>query len=220
MRRQGQGTMDMGGQQSLLDGVDDTPPVLTDRLFFALFPAPQAVPQINALGQQLQAQHSLTGKLLRPERFHITLHHVGDYPGLPPGVVASARQAGEALAGHAAFDVAFDRVGSFHGRAGKHPFVLRGDEQLAALKAFHKALGHALLRQGLKIAPSFTPHITLLYGDKLVAEQAVAPIAWAAQRFVLVRSLIGRSIYEELAAWPLVSTQQDTHEINQPGSEA
>jgi len=38
-----------------------------------------------------------------------------------------------------------------------------------------------------------------------IARQAVEPIAWTAHEFALVRSFIGRSQYEVLARWPLLS---------------
>jgi hypothetical protein len=53
----------------------------TDRLFFALFPSEEAIPQIVKTSQQLRDVHGLTGKSLSNDRLHVTLHHVGDYAG-------------------------------------------------------------------------------------------------------------------------------------------
>jgi 2'-5' RNA ligase len=47
--------------------------------------------------------------------------------------------------------------------------------------------------------------VTLLYDEHRVARQCVEPIAWTAREFALVRSLLGKSQYEVLARWPLVS---------------
>ena len=191
------------GQQSL-DGFDEPPP-LTDRLFFALFPDRSAAQHIAQLGQELQQLHGLTGKLLRDDRFHITLHHIGDFAGMPQAVLSAACQAAATLA-EPAFEVVLDRAASFRGRPGKHPFVLGADGQgNAALVDFHKALGTALLKAGIRATPGFTPHVTLLYGDPLVPQQAVTPIRWAAGEFVLVHSLLGKSVYTVMGRWPLTA---------------
>jgi hypothetical protein len=64
----------------------------TDRLFFALFPNEEAIPQIVKASQQLRDQHGLMGKSLSNDRLHVTLHHVGDYAGgLPNGLVEAAQ---------------------------------------------------------------------------------------------------------------------------------
>ena len=46
--------------------------------------------------------------------------------------------------------------------------------------------------------------MTLLYGDRFVADEPVKPpIRWAVHEFVLVHSLLGRSRYNVLARFPL-----------------
>jgi 2'-5' RNA ligase len=49
----------------------------------------------------------------------------------------------------------------------------------------------------------YTPHVTLLYGDRLVADRPVDTVSWAVHEFVLVHSLLGRSRYNVLARFPL-----------------
>jgi 2'-5' RNA ligase len=49
----------------------------------------------------------------------------------------------------------------------------------------------------------YTPHVTLLYGDHLVADRRVATVSWPVYEFVLVHSLLGRSRYNVLARFPL-----------------
>ncbi len=191
-------------QQFAPDGFD-TAPVPTDRLFFAIFPSADAATRIEQLALQLRGEHGLKGKLLATGRFHVTLHHLGDFVGLPQGVVAAACEAAASVA-MPPFEVTFDRVMSFT-RPSNRPFVLRGGDGLAALMPFQQALSTALNHAGLgggKANAHFTPHVTLLYDDRSVAEQAIEPITWTVHEFVLVRSLIGRSQHIPLARWPLL----------------
>ena len=58
---------------------------------------------------------------------------------------------------------------------------------------------------GQSVTPGFTPHLTLLYGDRIVTERSIEPIRWTVRDFVLVQSLRGRgeSKHIHLARWPL-----------------
>jgi 2'-5' RNA ligase len=101
------------------------------------------------------------------------------------------------------FDIVLDRAMSFGPKRGPRPLVLRsGDE--AALVTFHRLLGAAMKHAGFRrTAPRFTPHMTLLYSDRTVAERAIDRVRWTVRDFVLVQSLRGRSQYIHLARWPL-----------------
>lgn len=70
---------------------------------------------------------------------------------------------------------------------------------------FQQTLGIAMKKAGLGrwAKPGYTPHVTLLYDDRSVAEQAVETICWTAREFVLVHSLIGQTLHVPLARWPL-----------------
>ncbi|WP_457282778.1 2'-5' RNA ligase family protein [Polaromonas sp. P5_D5] len=189
--------------QSALPGFDDTP-APTDRLFFALFPDAETAERIAQCARQLRTEHGLHGAPLKTGRFHITLHHLGDYAGLPQGVVDMAGQAAAAVKSQP-FSVTFDRAASFSSSPRNRPFVLRGDAGLADLMAFQRALGIEMTKAGLGrwAKPAYTPHVTLLYDDRAVAEQVVEPITWTAGEFILVRSLIGQTLHVPLARWPL-----------------
>lgn len=186
----------------------------TDRLFFALFPRDEAIPQIVKTSQQLRDEHGLTGKSLSNDRLHVTLHHVGDYAGgLPDGLVETVQKAAEELASKIempAFEVTFDRAMSFAGSPRNKPFVLRGDEGraggLADLMAFQKEFYLVMCRAGLqgpRANAKFAPHLTLMYDSQGVPEQAVEPIRWTAHDFVLVHSLLGQTKHIHLGRWPL-----------------
>src|ERR1019366_8338904 len=135
----------MPGQISL-DGFDAAPEP-TDRLFFAIFPDEGAATRIAQLAQRLRNEHGLTGQAPATERFHVTLHHLGDYCGLPPGLVATASEAAATVA-MPPFEITLDRVASFR-RPRNLPFVLRGGNGVAALAEFQQALGTAMKKVGL-----------------------------------------------------------------------
>jgi 2'-5' RNA ligase len=180
----------------------DAPPI-TDRLFFAIFPDPATAARIARHADTLRPAHQLGGRPLAPERFHITLHHLGDHAGLRRDIVAMASEAAEAIT-TAPFEVVFDRAASFH-NGGNNPFVLQGGEGLEALKAFQRDLGLAMARAGLGklVDKSFTPHVTMLYDRRLVAEQGIEPVRWTVGGFTLIHSLLGRTEHIPLARWTL-----------------
>jgi 2'-5' RNA ligase len=175
----------------------------TDRLFFAALPDASSAGGIEQLGQRLRAKHGLRGKSIARERLHVTLHHVGDYPGLPPALVAAARAVASAVA-LPPFIVEFNGAVSFRGRPGSRPFVLQGDEGVIGLMLLQQRLGRAMEKAGLGDCNlRYTPHMTLLYGDRLVPDHAVEPVRWPVHEFVLVHSLLGRSRHIPLARFPL-----------------
>jgi 2'-5' RNA ligase len=178
-------------------------PPVTDRLFFAIFPDPATAVGIAQRADQLRAAHALRGRPLAPERFHITLHHLGDHAGVRRDIVAMASEAAETIA-TPSFDVTFDRAASFH-NGGNNPFVLQGGEGLEALKVFQRDLGLAMARTGLGrlVDKSFTPHVTMLYDPRLVAEEPVEPVTWKVDGFALIHSLLGRTEHVPLQRWAL-----------------
>ena len=180
----------------------DAPPV-TDRLFFAIFPDPATAAGIARHADALRAAHQLHGRPLAPERFHITLHHLGDHAGVRRDIVAMAGEAAEAIT-TSPFEVTFDRAASFH-NGGNNPFVLECGEGFDALDAFQRELGLAMARAGLGklVDKSFTPHVTMLYDKRLVAEQAIAPVKWTVRGFTLIHSLLGRTEHIPLGRWML-----------------
>ncbi|MBI3367067.1 MAG: 2'-5' RNA ligase family protein [Burkholderiales bacterium] len=183
----------------------EAPAQPTDRLFFALVPDAAAASRIWALAQQLRGQHGLKGKPQAAERLHITLVYLGDFDGLRHDVVAQAGQAAAALP-MAPFEVRLDRAMSFR-RARNRPFVLHSNDEMAPLMSFQQSLVGALRWAGLVLSQredaQFKPHVTLLYDDRSVADEAIEPVGWTARDFVLVHSLIGQTRHVALGRWPL-----------------
>ncbi|MGH6646600.1 2'-5' RNA ligase family protein [Aquabacterium sp.] len=189
--------------QISLDGFD-APSEPTDRLFFALLPEAAARDRVASLTRRLRGDHGLVAKPIPAERLHVTLHHLGDYVGLPAHIVVAASDVAARLV-VPSFVLGFDRVATFSGKPGRLPLVLRGDESLAGVMALQSALEMGLIKAGLVKGPraAYTPHLTLLYGDRPVDERLIDPIAWSAREFVLVRSLMGRAQYTVIGRWPL-----------------
>ncbi len=187
--------------QSSLPGF--APPAATDRLFLAVFPDPAPAARLAALAADQCARHGLRGKPLLPGRLHVTLFHLGDWAGLPPGVVDATMKAAARVRA-APFEVVFDRVASFDGRRDRLPFVLRCEGGNTALRAFQAELGGLLREAGVVPAGSgFEPHVTLAYDARKVVAEPVPPIGWRVDEFVLVHSLLGRTRHIRLGGWPL-----------------
>ena len=190
-------------EQLSLVGLEANPSP-TDRLFFAIFPELSAAEKVAQLTHDLSSQHGLTARPNSTDRLHITLDHLGDYHGLPSGVVEAASEAAAKIE-QSAFEVVFDQAGSFAGGKGNNPFVLLGDNDTTALHDFRSILTNALRAAGVpsRSGKHFTPHITLLRDARLVSEHPIDPVRWIVREFVLVHSLLGQGKHDPLARWPL-----------------
>lgn len=171
------------------------------KLFFAILPDAQAARDIAELGAALDQQQGIGGQPLRPDRLHITLHVIGEYDETPETDVLAARQVGDAML-EAAFDVVFDRAMTF---VGAKAYVLGGGEGVEAVKAFWLKLGIQLANANVCTVKnsSFTPHMTLSYQGRPMAEHPIEPIRWRAREFVLINSHVGETHHEIMGRWPL-----------------
>ena len=179
-------------------------PQRADRLLLMVVPDAGGASSAARLRRGLRATHRLRGKAIATDRLHVTLHRVGDFAGVPQRIVARTRAVASAVSMWP-FTVEFNGALSFRGRPGNWPLVLQGDEGVFGLFVLQCRLGRAMENAGLGRAnPHYTPHMTLLYGDRVVADEPVRPpIRWAVHEFVLVHSLLGRSRYNVLARFPL-----------------
>jgi 2'-5' RNA ligase len=173
-----------------------------DFLFFALLPGAEDALRIVRLRERLLLERGLTGQRIATERLHVSLHIVGAWHGLSRAAVRTAKDVGASFS-KPPFELVFDRAMSF---AGDRAFVLRAEAEVA-FRSFHHTLGIEMKKAGIgrSVASRFTPHLTLLYGDRIVAERSIEPIRWTVRDFVLVQSLRGRgrSRHIHLARWPL-----------------
>ena len=169
-------------------------------VFFSIFlPSAFAKPiatQVASFGRA----HGLVGKPLLPHRLHITLHDLGNFAEVPADLVKLALAAGNAVTA-VAFDVTFNHAMSFPSSG---TYVVCGDaDGTAALVAFRESLGVAMAEVGLKVKKSFTPHMTVAYDRTRIARHDIDPIIWTAGEFMLIKSHVGKGIYDELGRWPL-----------------
>jgi 2'-5' RNA ligase len=176
----------------------------SDRLFFCLYPDAATAERIAALARRIKHARGLTGEPLRTDRLHVSLHHLGDYAGIPDAILANAFVAGGS-AMLEPFTVTFDRIGSFTRGARSRPLVLRSSDENGGLATLHRSLGAAMKRTGLGpwARTEFTPHMTLLYDDALMEDVPIEPVSWTVRDVTLVHSLLGRKTHIRLARWPL-----------------
>ena len=179
------------------------------RLFFALYPETATALRIAALASRVRTELGLKGRPQDSHRFHITLHHLGDFVGLPQRERAAAEAAAATLRCEP-FALQFDHLLSFERKnARNRPLVLGGGSGLDAVRQLRRQLGEVLAPAGLAglaglAGPgSFTPHLTLLYDDALVPQRPIEALGWRADELVLVNSLIGQHRHVALARWPL-----------------
>jgi RNA 2',3'-cyclic 3'-phosphodiesterase len=183
-------------QQLSLPGLAPSPEL--DFLFFALLPSAEDALQIVSLRERLLVERGLTGQSIIAERFHLSLHTVGAWHGLSRAAVTAAKEVGASFS-KPRFEIVFDRAMSF---AGNRAFVLRAKSE-APFTSFHHALGIEMKKAGIgrSVTSRFTPHMTLLYGDRMVTERSIEPIHWTVREFVLVQSLRGRGRSRHTFLW-------------------
>lgn len=168
-------------------------------LFLAALPDAAAATRIHHLAGLLKRAHCLSGRLIAPERLHVSLFFLGGLPDRMERAICEAM--GDVRM--SPFEVSFDRTASFRGKLGSRPFVLIGERGLNQLKSLRQALGTELARQGLRrrAKTSYEPHVTLLYDNRCVEEYPVAePVSWVVNEFVLIHSMCGHT---HRARWPL-----------------
>lgn len=173
-----------------------------NNIFFALVPGPDRLDAILEVQSRLRDVEALTGKPIDAARLHVTLHDLGGHAEPSVAFLDAARRAADSIA-MSSFEIAFDRALSFPRKLGKPPFVLGNRGELAALASFRHELGLAIAAAGLWRHEVTTPHMTLLYDTRTVAEQPIERISWLVTEFVLVQSLGGKGVHERLGTWSL-----------------
>jgi 2'-5' RNA ligase len=176
--------------------------MIVHRYFFAILPPESISAWIYRRGKATRKQYELAGRVIAPERLHISLHlaESSEQEATPERLEQLSALASSVR--FPAFDVVLDRALSFRG-GDSHPFVLVGGAGLEELRSFHRMLGAAL---GLGTA-RFTPHLTVLYDKILIPEHPIMPVMWKACEFALVHSYAGLSRHVIIDRWPLTKDQ-------------
>lgn len=166
---------------------------------------------LSCVAYELKRKYRLSGRPFAPERFHISLLHIGDYCGFPQGVVERLKEAASNIV-FAPVEIVLDRVMSFSGaqvhppRGEDYALVLLAEQTTAELTAIRKALVRAMAEAGIKpkCRSNFKPHLTLLYAQDHHIDEVIEPIHRTIHELVLVHSLLGKTQYRELGRWPLL----------------
>jgi 2'-5' RNA ligase len=199
-------TLSDAPQMDLLGG-DPAVPAETHRLFFALFPTGPVRDRLAAVAESLAAGLPPGEKWFAAERYHATLHFLGDYPMLRHDLVASA-QAAAARVSAAPFTWTLDNVGSFRGNP--PPCVVRGSATSDALELFWRDLRRELVLEGhaRQVGNTFTPHVTLArLRSGMLEDTPIVPIEWRVDGFALVHSIFGQRDYRVLGRWDFPSAE-------------
>ena len=170
------------------------------RMFFALWPSAEAREGILDIARR--AARRADARLTRAETLHLTLVFLGQcspaqVEGLLDGAANSATPS---------FPLCFDRLGCWKGNGIVWLAPSKPPVELRTLEANLRALAKT---QGCSIDPRpYAPHLTLARKAQLAfAEETIAPLAWVAERFALVESVLTPrgSSYRDLASWRLIA---------------
>ncbi len=167
------------------------------RLFFALVPPLPLQERLAAAAAEVERSHPSGGRPGKPDRYHLTLHFLGDFDPLPPSLREAARAAGDAVAPRR-FELVFDHAANFAGNGVRW----LGGPPSDALQALWGELGEALARRGIRaVRQAFVPHLTIAMGARpLPGPVAIDPVSWPVDGFALVLARPGRP-YEILQRW-------------------
>lgn len=171
-------------------------------LFFAILPDEPAAWRLERLAGHLHSRYALSGRPLGPERYHVSLQHLGLFSGLPHDLVAIASDAAASAAAHTdPFEIVFTTAATFSGGSGQRAVVVYSPSSSPALENLRLALRTALLRHGLGVAAGrkLTLHITLFYDRRGVTPHEIEPVLWVARQLVLIHSVVGQGRHIHLA---------------------
>ena len=167
-------------------------------IFFAIRPPPELALEIHRFAETERRERDLHGRVLAPERLHVTAVPVGPYS---PEIVHDTLRAADRVS-TPAFDMVLDGAGSYPRREGGSPYILTpsGSTGFAAMQtAIHSALRGGMAHRG----KLYSPHMTLLYDREERPERPIPPFRWRVREFVLIQSLVGQTIHRELGRWSL-----------------
>lgn len=172
-----------------------------NRLFFALVPPQESLPEISAAANTLQQEHQFGGRLLNPQRYHITLFFFGDYT--PPENEPAILKAAEDISSPP-FQLQLDKAGCFPNR--DIATWLAPNETPPELDHLGQQLRKTVSHLSRERNSGFTPHLTI--GRQAIQKlraRSISPITWPVNEFVLIRSILHQypARYEVLGRYPL-----------------
>lgn len=173
-------------------------PESTQRLFFALSPTGPVADALAMLAQEVAAESC--GRATAPGNVHLTLAFLGEQPAR----VARALSVAAARVSVPAFELVFDRLGSWRKSEVAWAGVRSVPPQLSLL---HESIGGVLRDNGL--TPDERPlavHVTLARRISIAVKRPLTmPLTWQVSEFALVASDLSAAAprYRVLSRWPL-----------------
>ncbi|MEJ1095120.1 MULTISPECIES: RNA 2',3'-cyclic phosphodiesterase [unclassified Pseudoxanthomonas] len=175
----------------------------THKLFFALFPGPEECEHLRQLAASLHPAYP-AARWIRPDRYHMTLHYLGESDQRRDDQIRDAVDAMRALPATEPFTLTLDHLRVL-GNPRRPALTLAASEISAPMQAFWQALQERLIRAGFHrhIGRTFVPHLTVAYVDPEPTLGAVDPVVLRPAEFRLVHSIQGQPDYEVLGRWPI-----------------
>jgi len=176
-------------------------PAATHKLFFALFPGDGECERIQALATALHAAYPGV-RWIRPDRYHLTLHYLGESDQRRDDQIQDAIQAVQTLPAAEPFVITLDHLRAL-GSPRRPALTLAASQVSPAMQAFWRSLQERLIRAGFHrhLGRSFVPHLTLAYVDPEPTIGAVDPVTLRPAEFRLIHSIQGQPDYEVLGRW-------------------
>lgn len=172
---------------------------LRDRLFLGIRLDAQAAYSARQVAWNLRNRHHLKSWPQRKSMLHVTLRHIGDFNGIPGGLVERVSEAALSVMTRP-FDVEFDRVESF-----RNCIVLIGEGGVVGVRRLENDLSEAL-EIGKIREPSrhFKPHVALMYDLTAIPTETLRqPVRWKVEEFALIHSLLSQSQHNVLETYSL-----------------
>jgi 2'-5' RNA ligase len=182
---------------------DRIPPDRTNKLLILVKPDEEAAVRIARIADELAAYLGFTGRLVRPELLHFTIHPIGLYAEVPRTIVDAVDACANTVRMRP-FVVSLNVVKNFRRRSGIPLMVLCGDDGVFGLRTLRDTFTAALTKtMGSSRRPSFEPHITLSYRAIRIPDTPIEPINFTIREFTLVNSLVGQGRHVTLSRWRL-----------------
>jgi 2'-5' RNA ligase len=203
----------MAFQTPFLDFLPSQENIVT--CFLAALPQGMAAEQMMQMAQGLRGEYALDGIARKPGQLHASLVALGTFDGLPKNLLADVADQLERIR-LPQFQVQLNHVLSFRSKSRvskTHPLVLCGDEGVRGLYGLRENLARAVSLAGIKkITSNFTPHVTLLYDQRLVDDRSVDPLVWEVESFMLLcRHVDQGRPYTILGKWPLQDSAEQAY---------
>lgn len=173
-------------------------------LFLALRPDEAARREITERAEHFFTEHSLRGRRVDEERYHVTLHFLGRRRGWTDSEIQSAGKAAAAVAASTpSFRLDFDKCGSFAKEGHSGPLVLCSNTENDLFSKVAERLTVELIRHGIRPEGKLKPraHLTLCYNERYLPMHTIPAIGWQVHELVLVQSFQGRSHHVSLGSW-------------------